>query len=331
MVAAAGPRGRGPPRDGLLETSKPDPAAMLEVTVVEARAVAASLCFFRVSVEGSVGSTASLEGPDAVFHVAETAERPNPNHNRFVMPVIDIAQAFVHVMLFDDEVDSGALVACGAVPVSSLVRFGSSLHEQTRWLALLEPADVYRPTREAIAGLYQHLNPAPRRKIGAPLAGGAELEPFVEPPKILGYVQIRLHLRLAEKRSSFHSLLLSPPVADAVPPEAQRRLASTDSVFESVARASLLFAFVFSTRHTWRGLAVAALPFWWHLVFRAPLWEYPLLAFVVPTVALTIRRVVQVRAVPLLLVAGSLTGHRGRRARSRKRRPQLRCCRARTT
>ncbi len=213
--------------------------------------------------------------------------------------MIDIAQAFVHVMLFDDDVDSGALVACGAIPVSSLLRFGSSLHEQTRWLALLDPAVTYFPTREDLTGLYQHLHPAPRRKPGAvPAAAAAAsaspLETLVPPPKIFGYVQIRLHLRLAEKQLSFRSLLLGPPVADAIPAEAQRRLESHDSVFEAVARAALLFNFVFSMRGTWRGLVVASLPFWWHLVFWAPLWEYPLLVLVIPTVALTIRRVVQV-------------------------------------
>jgi hypothetical protein len=210
------------------------------------------------------------------------------------MPVMDVAHAFVHVMLFDDAVDSNTLVACGAVPVASLLRAGTSLHEQTRWLALLDPSVVYFPTREDLAGLYQHLNPGPRRKVVAIGAANAEAELQVDPPKIYGYVQIRLHLRLANKQSSFRSLLFAPPIADVIPPEAQRQLESHDAVIEAVARASLLFNFVFSMSNAWRGIAIAALPFWYHLVFWAPMQEYPLLVLVLPTVALTIRRVVQV-------------------------------------
>jgi hypothetical protein len=71
-AVAAGPSARVA-REELVLAPKPDAAATLEVTVVEARGVAAGLCFFRITVEGSTGSTASLEGPDAVFHVTEVS------------------------------------------------------------------------------------------------------------------------------------------------------------------------------------------------------------------------------------------------------------------
>jgi hypothetical protein len=71
-AVAAGPSARVA-REELVLAPKPDAAAALDVTVVEARGVTAGLCFFRINVEGSVGSTASLEGPDAVFHVTEVS------------------------------------------------------------------------------------------------------------------------------------------------------------------------------------------------------------------------------------------------------------------
>ncbi len=274
--------------------ARPSPAARLDVTVVEARAVAAGMCFFRVNVEGAVGSTASLEGPDAIFLVAASAEDPYPNHNHFAMEVMDVAQAAVHVMLFDDEVDSGALVACGSIPVSRLLRFGGSIHEETVWLALTDPQVTYFPTRQDLAGLYQLLHPAPRRRPASSTANesGGEAEQS-EPPTVYGYVQVRLHLHMEHKASSFRSLLLSPPIADCIPAEAQKKLVPFDPVLESVARVSLLASSFFAVQHAWRGLAVAALPFWWHVCFSAHLWEFPLSLIVLPTLALTVWRVVQ--------------------------------------
>ena len=282
-------------------------SATLEVSVLEARSlpVLEEGCFFRIYVEGAAHDTDILKGPDPKWALpTEEGEDPHPLNNFTSMSVVDVTQANVHVMLMSAQEE---LIAVGLVPVNRFTRFGRSVHEVTRWMALQRPNDVYFPTAEALVAMAHHTYPPPKKKknnVVAVDSGNAipavhehskEDELVPEMPPIAGYVSLRFHLRV-KNGSTFGSILRQPPVPDELPDEVQHQLSllePDEPVFELVARGKLLFAFLFAFGQSWRGLMLAIIPFWYHLVFWAPLWEYPLLVFVFPTLALTVRQLIR--------------------------------------
>jgi hypothetical protein len=96
---------------------------------------------------------------------------------------------------------------------------------------------------------------------------------------------------------SFGSLLFSPPISDEIPSDCQAQIQPFDQVFEAAGRASMALSFLSSdSSSSRRVLTLCSIPLLYHFVFWAPLWEYPLLLFVLAPMALTLMQVLQKRA-----------------------------------
>ena len=254
--------------------------AVIDCTVLEARSVPARKPCVVLSVEGNTFKTPALEGPDPLWNVRAASDaEPYPNKNHFSIPVRDVVQAMVHVMLYDGE-EEVELVGCGIIPVCRLFRMGRSLGEITAWVALFSPEVIYFPTAEIYEHVHYLLAPSQRTK---KVEGRAKLFGFVE-----------LRLKLEEKTSILKTIAFAPPLKDHIPPEIQHRLDAADeydAIFDLTARASLLANTVSSMDKIKGSLVLASLPFWWHICFWAPFWEWPLLIFVVSALALTFKDV----------------------------------------